>query len=98
MSLDQNKKILESMRRQTEERLKWPPEKLHEWLSQIQGPQTRELEGSEYEQIYLILLLREPYRSSNNQRTITHYYEHAGHDYIVTYGLCDIPLIEEILR
>lgn len=97
MSLERNRKILEALRRQTEEDLKLPPEELREMLRKIHGPETRTLEGREAEQMYVILLLTDPYKSSNNQRTETHYYKLIDRVYSITYGLSDQPLIEEIL-
>ena len=95
---DKYLKIIEAMRRQTEERMKWPPEKLKEWIRQIHGPEVRELEGKEAEHMLLILTLVEPYTDSNNQRTHTYFYRHAGREYRVTYGLGDKPLVEEVLE
>jgi len=89
--------IIEAMRRQTEERMKWSPEKLKEWIRQIHGPETRELEGKEAEQMLVILTLVGHYADSNNQRTHTYFYEHAGRRYRVTYGLYDKPLVEQVL-
>ena len=90
--------IIEAMRRQTEERLKWPPEKLREWIRQVHGPETRELEGKEADHMLLILELIGPYNETNNQRTLTRYYKHANKEYRVTYGLGDKPLVEEVLE
>ena len=95
---DKYLKIIEAMRRQTEERMKWPPEKLKEWIRQIHGPEVRELEGKEAEQMLLILTLVETYTDSYNQRTHTYFYKHANKEYRVTYGLGDKPLVEEVLE
>ena len=92
---ERNKKIIEAMRRQTQERLN-DPEKLREWYKQVYGPDLKELTGKEAEQMLLVLTLVEPYKSTNNQRTSTDFYEHAGKEYRVTYGLGDDPLVEEI--
>jgi len=94
---DRNKAILEAMRKQTEDQLKWPPEKLREWIRQVHGPEVRELVGKEADHILLVLELIGPYKETNNQRTLTRYYKHANKEYRVTYGLGDKPLVEEIL-
>ena len=93
---ERNKKIIEAMRKQTQELLN-DPVKFREWYRAIQGPDYRELTGKEAEQMFLVLTLVEPYKSTNNQRTATDFYEHAGKEYRVTYGLGDEPLVEEIL-
>lgn len=90
-----NKKILEAMRRQTKERLS-DPAKFREWYKQVVGPDLKELKGKEAEQMLLVLTLVEPYKSTNNQRTSTDFYEHAGKEYRVTYGFGE-PLVEEIV-
>lgn len=96
--MDRNLKIIEALRRQTEERLKWPPEKLKAWIREIHGPEVRELEGKEAEQMLLILTLVGHTGDTNNQRTHTYFYQYAGKEYRVTYGLYDQPLVEEVLR
>lgn len=88
--------IIESMRRQTEEQLKWPPEKLREWLRQIHGHETRELEGDEAKHMLTVLKLVGHFGESNNQRTHTYFYNYNGKEYRVTYGLGDEPVVEEI--
>jgi len=94
---DKYLKIIEAMRKQTEEHMKWPPEKLREWIRQVHGPEMRELEGKEAEQMLIVLKLVEPYQSTNNQRTSTDFYEHAGKEYRVTYGIGGEPLVEEVI-
>lgn len=94
---ERNLKILEVMRQQTSERMSWPPEKLREWFRQVHGPEYRELKGAEAEQMLLVLKLIGPYNETNNQRTSTKYYKHAGKTYAVTLGLGDDPLVEEVL-
>ena len=93
---ERNKKILEVMRKQTQEYLD-NPDKLKEWYRQLHGPNLKELVGKEAEQMLIVLTLVEPYKSTNNQRTSTDFYEHAGKEYRVTYGLGDDPLVEEVL-
>lgn len=82
--------VIETIKRQTEERLSWPPEKLREWIRQVHGPEMRELEGN-------VLKLIGHYTDTNNQRTHTYFYKHNNKEYRVTYGLYDDPLVEEVL-
>ena len=63
---------------------------------EVMGPPRRELEGDDHKHMWLILQFLAPVESSNNQRTITDVYEHAGKTYHVTHGIYDYPLIEEI--
>ena len=93
---ERNLKIIEAMRKQTAERLS-NPEKLRDWIRQVHGPEIRELEGEEAEQMLIVLKLIGHYTDSNNQRTHTYFYEHAGKEYRVTYGLGDDPLVEEVI-
>lgn len=93
---ERNQRLLEAMRRQTAERLA-DPVKLREWIRKVHGPEMRELEDKEAEQMLIVLKLVESYNSTNNQRTSTDFYRHSGKEYRVTYGLGDDPLIEEIL-
>ena len=92
---DKYKKILENMRKQTAERMA-SPEKLREWIRQVHGPEMRELEGEEAEQMLVVLKLVGHYTDTNNQVTHTYFYEHTGKEYRVTYGLGDKPLVEEV--
>ena len=94
--MDKYEKIIEAMRKQTEERLK-DPVKLREYIRRVFGPEIRELEGEEAEQMLVVLKLIGHYTDSNNQRTHTYFYEHAGKEYRVTYGLGDDPLVEEVI-
>jgi hypothetical protein len=93
---DRNLKIIEAMRKQTEERLK-DPVKLREYIRKVFGPELRELEGKEAEQMLLTLKLVGHYTDTNNQRTHTYFYNHNNKEYRVTYGLGDKPLVEEVL-
>lgn len=71
-------------------------EQAEELVKKIMGPPRRELEGKEYDQIWLLLQMLEPVKMSNNQRTWTDEYELNSKRYNVTYGLEDKPIIEEI--
>ena len=93
---DRNLKIIEAMRKQTIERMA-SPEKLRDWIRQVHGPEMRELEGDEAEQMLIVLKLIGHYSDTNNQRTHTYFYRHNEKEYRVTYGLGDNPLIEEVL-
>jgi hypothetical protein len=67
-------------------------------LRQIIGPETKTITGTERDHLLLVLALKEPFNSSNNQRTWTDEYEHAGNTYHLTYGLDENdPLVEQIL-
>jgi len=94
---DKYLKLIKAMRKQTEERMKWPPEKLREWIRQVHGPMRRELLGDEAEQMLIILKLVGHYTDANNQRTHTYFYNYNGKEYRVTYGLGDEPVVEEDL-
>ena len=68
-------------------------------LKRIGMKQRRTLEGSEREHMLTLLTLIEPTDSSNNQRTFTETYHHAGKEYELTWGFNDSgpePLVEEI--
>ena len=91
-----NQAIVEALRRHTEERLTWPPEKFKEYLRKIQGLPVKELEGKEAEQMLIALKLVGHYADTNNQRTHTYFYRYAEKEYRVTYGLYDTPIIEEV--
>jgi hypothetical protein len=94
---ERNLLIIENLKRQTQERMSWPPGKLREWIRQVHGPEMRELVGDEADQMLVVLKLIGHYTDTNNQRTHTYFYNHNGKEYRVTYGLGDDPLIEEVL-
>lgn len=73
------------------------PAELKKFLHKIVGPPTRELEGDEYKNIWLMLQLIDPISTSNNQHTWTDEYVLAEKRYRMIYGLSDNPTIEEIL-
>ena len=57
------------------------------------------LKGDEREHMLTLLALVEPNDASNNQRTFTETYHHAGKEYELTWGFNDTgpePLVEEI--
>lgn len=94
---DRNLLIIEALRKQTAERMTWPADKLKAWLHKIHGPNVRELEGEEAEQMLIVLKLIGHYTDSNNQRTHTYFYNYNNKEYRVTYGLGDNPLVEEVI-
>lgn len=78
------------------EELRKDPVKLKKFLRDISGPETRTLTGQELEHMKTIFRLLEPIESSNNQRSWTDVYEHAGKIYHVHY-FEDETVIEEVL-
>ncbi len=76
--------------------LNMTPEEAQAFIRHIMGPPKRLLEGEEYKSMMLILSLKDPIRSSNNQHCWTDEYEHNGRKYEVTSGLEGHPIIEEI--
>lgn len=94
--MDKHEKIIEALRKQTEERLK-DPVKLRDYIRRVFGPEIRDLKGDEAEQMLVVLKLIGHYADTNNQRTHTYFYNHNGKEYRVTYGLGDDPLVEEVI-
>ena len=86
---------LEEMRAYSTELAK-DPIRLKEFLRNVMGPSRRVLEGGEYAKIAMLIKLMDPYHSSNNQRTMTDRYRIGTKRYDVTYGIYDIPEIEEV--
>jgi hypothetical protein len=72
------------------------PVKLKEFMRKVMGPERRTVLSPEREHLLTIFALLEPISESNNQRTFTQVYEHAGKVYHVTSGW-DEEEIEEIL-
>lgn len=71
-------------------------EEAEKLLAQIMGPPRRELTFEEYKHTWLVLKFLDPVETSNNQHTMTDVYIHAGKTYHVTYGLRNLPVIEEV--
>lgn len=70
-----------------------------EFLKSIGMKNRRVLEGDERDHILTLLALLEPIDVSNNQRTFTETYHHAGKEYELTWGFSDVgptPYVEEI--
>ena len=55
------------------------------FIRSIMGPPTRELTGDEKEHMLTVFRLIEPIRQTNNQRSFTDEYVHAGKMYDVHY-------------
>ena len=74
-------------------------EEATEFLRRIGMKNRRVLEGEERDHMLTLLALVEPIDVSNNQRTFTETYHHAGKEYELTWGFSDIgptPYVEEI--
>jgi len=71
-----------------------------EFLKKIGMKKRRVVSGTEREHLITLLSLLDPIDTSNNQRTFTETYHHAGKEYELTWGF-DIegepePYVEEI--
>ena len=66
------------------------------FIRKVMGPERRILEGNEREHMLTVFSLVEPINVSNNQRSFTEEYEHAGKKYDVHY-FEDDTIVEEIL-
>jgi len=79
------------------DRIMSDPVKLKEFMRKVMGPERRVLEGTEREHMLTVLRLVEPIRSTNNQRSFTDEYVHAGKMYDIHY-FDDAVVVEEILK
>lgn len=81
------------------EELRNDPVRLKALIRSVIGPPRRKIEGDEYKHMMLVLGLKEPVSSSNNQHTWTDEYLHDGKTYNVTHfpGYDAEPELEEIL-
>lgn len=68
------------------EKLRNDPVKLKKFLRDISGPEQRMITGQEKEHLFTVFNLIEPSSESNNQRTWTTVYHHAGKEYHYTQG------------
>jgi hypothetical protein len=66
------------------------------FIRRVMGPTKRTLEGQEKENMLTLFRLIEPIESTNNQRSFTDEYLHAGKTYYVHYFGNDIE-VEEVL-
>jgi len=64
--------------------LRKDPVRLKAFMREVMGAPRRILEGKERDSMLLILGLKEPVSSSNNQSTWTDVYEHNGKEYHIT--------------
>jgi hypothetical protein len=71
-------------------------EEAQAFLRKVMGPPKRKLEGEEYKHMMLVLSLKTPISSSNNQRFWTDEYEHNGKIYQLTTGIDNEPWLEEV--
>lgn len=62
------------------------PEQAHAFLRKVMGPEQRIIEGVEREHLLTVFNLLEPTEETNNQRSWTTVYEHAGKTYHLTTG------------
>lgn len=72
------------------------PEEARVFIRKVMGPPKRVLEGTEREHLLTVFKLLEPVRESNNQRSFTEEYEHAGKKYDVHY-FDNETIVEEYL-
>lgn len=72
------------------------PEQARAFIRKIMGPPKRVLEGDEREHMLTVFSLLEPVRQSNNQRSFTDEFEHAGKTYYVHYFENEVE-VEEVL-
>ena len=66
------------------------------FIRRVMGPTKRTLEGQEKENMLTLFRLVEPIESTNNQRSFTDEYLHAGKTYYVHYFGNNIE-VEEVL-
>ena len=75
-------------------------EKALQFLRSIGMKNRRVLEGTERDHMITLLALVEPTETSNNQRTFTETYHHAGKEYELTWGFGvegePEPYVEEV--
>jgi hypothetical protein len=68
------------------DKLRQDPIKLKKFLRDVMGPEQRIIEGQEREHLLTVFNLIAPAEESNNQRSWTTVYEHAGKLYHLTVG------------
>jgi len=68
------------------EELSKDPVKLKKFLRKVMGPEQRIIEGVEREHLITVFSLLAPTDETNNQRSWTTVYEHAGKTYHLTAG------------
>jgi hypothetical protein len=55
------------------------------FIRKVMGPATRKIEGKEFNDTMLLLMLVGPYKETNNQRSSTEYYKMGGKEYRLHY-------------
>ena len=73
------------------------PDEARAFIRQIMGPPKRVLMGDEREHMLTVFRLLEPVKQTNNQRSFTDEYEHAGKTYYVHYFEDEVE-VEEVLK
>ena len=76
--------------------LNMTPEQARAFIRKIMGPPKRVLSGDERDHMLTVFKLLEPVRQSNNQRSFTDEFEHAGKTYYVHYFENEVE-VEEVL-
>jgi hypothetical protein len=71
-------------------------EEARAFIRRVMGPSKRTLEGQEKENMLILFKLIDPVETTNNQRSFTDEYVHAGKTYYVHYFGNDIE-VEEVL-
>ena len=72
-------------------------EEARAFIRKVMGPPKRKLEGEEKEHMLTVFRLIDPIRSTNNQRSFTDEYVHAGKMYDVHYFEGEVE-VEEYLE
>lgn len=72
------------------------PEEARAWIRAVVGPPRRQLLGDEYKHMMILLSLKDPICSSNNQRFWTDEYIYGDKRYEITYGVEDEPILNEV--
>ena len=67
------------------------------FIRRVMGPPKRILEGAEKEHMLTVFRLIEPVETTNNQRSFTDEYHHAGKVYFVHYFGNEVE-VEEVLK
>lgn len=98
-SKNKNKNVSSDISEMTEFVNKMTPEEAQAFIKRIMGPPKRILDGREYENVWLMILLQdEPDEVSNNQHSITEVYKINQREYHIHYFSGEDPIIEEILN
>jgi hypothetical protein len=74
------------------------PGQARDFIRKVMGPPKRTLEGDEHDQVWFLLQLTEPVRTSNNQHSWCEEYQIGEKKYDVHYFPNQDPYIEEYLQ